>query len=403
MAGSRNASASLAGYLYQLEKSAIEVALAAPTAQVLLEGMEDIDLFRDDHSVFVQCKYHEAQSYSPALIRKAILPMLSSHARGVSGKYRLYAHFSSKGSVPPGSLTIKDLKSLLIENKRDGRIDHGSNYTDTQLLSFLNDFEIISGPSILDQRHQLIDTLAAMMMCSVSDAEQIHYGNALAFVADRAVRADEASRTVTNADLRLRIDVKDALYLQWREEALGIQNFVKELTPRLRNSGWIAPTRVRALFLTLGGGGLGRVQEVAAVGEWLANVSYYKNGRALDTSIPWTLILDGDPGLVDAIKRALVLKKVVFQDGFEDYGFNLDQFLRAPVVNRKNRSRVVEISSYHLRLVTMETLRTQGAGRVSFETLISVGPKSQFEGFSFGQFVKLANIDSSGIMRLLGV
>jgi hypothetical protein len=59
----RSAEASLKGYHYQLHKAIVQLLEnSSPTANVIIEGVEDIDVDDGLTYVAIQCKYLEAET-----------------------------------------------------------------------------------------------------------------------------------------------------------------------------------------------------------------------------------------------------------------------------------------------------------------------------------------------------
>ncbi len=62
MSKSRSAHHTIAGYHYQFDKSILEILRAKPSAEITLEGVEDVDV----EGQCIQCKYHATQRYTRA-------------------------------------------------------------------------------------------------------------------------------------------------------------------------------------------------------------------------------------------------------------------------------------------------------------------------------------------------
>lgn len=95
----RQANSSIRGYLYQFNKSILEVMSAAEDEQIMLEGViEDIDVESTNSINTIQCKYHEDKKYQISSVAEAILEMVchyhESSAIGKNMSYVLYAYFT---------------------------------------------------------------------------------------------------------------------------------------------------------------------------------------------------------------------------------------------------------------------------------------------------------------------
>ena len=95
----RQADSSIRGYIYQFNKSILEILTAADDQVITVEGtIEDIDICTSTGLTTIQCKYHESQNYKLSSIAVPILEMLVDYCtNSILGKkevkYILYAYF----------------------------------------------------------------------------------------------------------------------------------------------------------------------------------------------------------------------------------------------------------------------------------------------------------------------
>lgn len=74
----RSADYTIQGFLYQFNKTALELLKAQDDDTVTVEGIvEDIEVTSPDSLTAIQCKYHEAStSFTPSTVYKPLLQML---------------------------------------------------------------------------------------------------------------------------------------------------------------------------------------------------------------------------------------------------------------------------------------------------------------------------------------
>ena len=61
----RQADSTIKGYIYQFNKSILEILLSSEDELIIVEGViEDIDIQSVTSTTTIQCKYHEDQNYS---------------------------------------------------------------------------------------------------------------------------------------------------------------------------------------------------------------------------------------------------------------------------------------------------------------------------------------------------
>ena len=95
----RQANNTIKGYLYQFNKSILEIMNADEDASITLEGViEDIDIELSGSTTTIQCKYHEDKKYHISSVAAPILEMICHyHECSVIGKnmsYVLYAYYA---------------------------------------------------------------------------------------------------------------------------------------------------------------------------------------------------------------------------------------------------------------------------------------------------------------------
>ncbi len=95
----RSAHHTIAGYYYQFDHSISQLLDIAANGQIVLEGIEDVDVYNADSTTAIQVKYYQNTNYSKDLVREPILLMLKDFSkRRTEGanliSYTLYIHFN---------------------------------------------------------------------------------------------------------------------------------------------------------------------------------------------------------------------------------------------------------------------------------------------------------------------
>ncbi len=151
----RQADSTIKGYLYQFNKSILEILNADDDASITLEGViEDIDIQLPNETFTIQCKYHSDSKFTVSSVAAPILEMVSHYnecvALGKSTQYILYAHYREN---------IEEFDTVAFEK-------HITDTTSKELqLSYFHKIYKIPDTSILD--------LANKSKKSKSDKEKI--------------------------------------------------------------------------------------------------------------------------------------------------------------------------------------------------------------------------------------
>ncbi|MCI5180616.1 MAG: hypothetical protein D3911_15125 [Candidatus Electrothrix sp. AW3_4] len=197
----RSADYTIQGFLYQFNKTLLEILKAEPDAIVNIEGLvEDIEVVSSAKVTGIQCKYHEAaKKFTPSAIYKPLLQMLkdfsnySDNNQGI--EYVLFAHFpGAEEECPPvgkqeceDALASKDKKFEKLINEIPDHID---------LDEFLRRFRMEFGPTYNELVKKVITALKNNDI-SPEEIETLAYPNAIHIIACISILHDPAKRKIT--------------------------------------------------------------------------------------------------------------------------------------------------------------------------------------------------------------
>lgn len=351
----RSAHASIRGYCYQFDQTILQI-LDATQADVVvvIEGLEDIDLLGTGRSSAVQVKYWSSRRYAtPRSLHEPIEPMLEAFCAGHDLSYILYVYFG-EGGEPPASLSVDQLKECLTRTTRKpkGVFHDYEKYDDSTLGQFVKKLEIRQGSEYSAQRGVVITALSRHLSASEQDVEDLHYANALALVQTLAMNPNDAQRRITRSEFLSQINKREGLYERWHLEVVGVERYVKGLGRRLRARRFLDTRRDKGIVVSTSGG----TSCVTSLAHFLATQEY--GPGKLDTTKPWTLIVDGEADEIREIKCGLLRRGVALQDGYESIEFQPSMFDLPPIVNRQNRCSSIKCSSYSIRLLSLDGFRS---------------------------------------------
>ena len=352
---SRAAHASIAGYLYQFDKSILEVLKASDGSTVVLEGYEDVDLRNPGAIVAIQCKYHEAGKFSLKGIRDPLRAMLKTFDEGHEFQYRLYGHYGQQEEEVPRQLTLKELKKALTKEGKKETVRYYETYSPSTLQGFIDHFEIIEGLSRSDQREAVLAELKSVLGGSDDDARDLHYPNAVSMVLDIAASPDEAARTVQRADFLDTLDKRKDLFTRWHREFVGTERYLKSVERRIKSLDLVKSTLRRMIIL--GSGELASASATTRTTDVIKQIASLRFGVGhLAKARPWTVVLEAGPEELTEIKQGLIREGLVFRDGFETVVFSPDIFETPVIINTGQQHKKISAVSFDLRLVGLSTL-----------------------------------------------
>jgi hypothetical protein len=197
---SRAADYTIEGFLYQFNKTLLEILKSLNDSVINVEGIvEDVEVVTPDTTTMIQCKYHETcEVFTPSAIFKPLLLMASHFYRNpaASVRYVLFAHFPNETTAPQKFAEKQYIQDALKSNNKEleklvaelsGKLD---------IEAFLSRFTLEFGPNfdeITAQAH------AALKGSGIpeGDIETLAYPNAINMIAGISVKHDPSARTTT--------------------------------------------------------------------------------------------------------------------------------------------------------------------------------------------------------------
>lgn len=353
----RSADASIAGYLYQFDKSILEILKAPDGSTVVIEGYEDVDLRSPGPLVAIQCKYHESAKFSPKKIRDPLLAMLSTFDEGHKLQYRLYGHYGGQAEKIPEKLTLEELREALTKEGKRKTVRYYETFSTPTLKGFLENFEIIDGPSLSDQRDAVLAELRDVLGGSADDASDLHYPNAVSMVLDIAASPSESARTVRRAEFIDALDKRKDLFTRWHREFLGADRYLKSVERRIKALDLVKSTLRRTIIL--GSNELASASSTTRPIDVIKQIAGLRFGVGrLAKAKPWTVVLEADPQELTEVKEALIQDGVVFRDGYESVLFSTEIFEKPVIINTGNQHKKISAVSFDLRLAGLSTIES---------------------------------------------
>jgi hypothetical protein len=195
----RTADYTIQGFLYQFNKTALEIINAQDDDTISVEGIvEDIEIASPASLTAIQCKYHEASAtFTPSAIYKPLLQMLKhfSDYPTANIRYVLFAHFSGVSTPPP--VVGKDafeaaLGSADRELKKYIRVLPSGIDLDAFQAKFAMEF----GPRYDDIVTEVGQALEANGI-PADDIDTLAYPNTIHIIATLSVKHEAAERQIT--------------------------------------------------------------------------------------------------------------------------------------------------------------------------------------------------------------
>ena len=326
----RTADYTIQGFLYQFNKTLLEILKSPDEALVTVEGIiEDIDIACPDGITAIQCKYHEAQqNFALSAVAKPILQMMNHFDRskptGVS--YRLYAYFPGETGQRP--LSRQDFERIL-ESKDKQLLPHirtlkGSFDPEAFAKHFLLEFGEPYDSLVASVYQELVD--AGMPK---GEIETLIYPNAIQEIANLSTKHAENRRTVTKASfLDCLRQIRTTAVTRW---TLALKTRKKVLENRRRQLKTNLDKNTRRRYFVISQQSLQNFDAdiVNFISEYLEK--YHFKPAHISTPV---FCLDCSKEAFDNIRLRVYKKNINFEDGYVGTYFDRKKFFREPLTKK---------------------------------------------------------------------
>ena len=220
MPHSRVADSTLKGFLYQFNKTMLEI-LESTDQVIHVEGIvEDIDVYNPDNSIkAIQCKYHEeVDSFKLSLIYKPIILMLKSFLERVGDdiEFKLFIHIPSEVHRSR-LLTLEELESTLsTKNEKLKNILKEFDLNNFDKEIFVSKVLISFGESIDELEAKVRFVLNNIESINKADVDALLYPNFLSKIQKISTIKENENRKITKKEILFFLkDQSNAVINKW--------------------------------------------------------------------------------------------------------------------------------------------------------------------------------------------
>lgn len=364
---SRSAVNTIKGYFYQFDNTILELLKQKEdSTQIIIEGVEDIDVETDDEKVAIQCKYYEGTRYNHSIIGKPIRYMLEHFSNCIKSnnaiiKYLLRGCYESGQEKLSSSIDIDFLKEKFLTFTEKGtrvELHKVLSLSDDDLKLFLDNLMIdINAESYDKQLDEIFRLLKQEFNCNDNEAEYFYYNNCLKLIKELSIQPDERNRTITRQDFILRINTKKVLFTEWFIQYKSKKQYIEEAKKNVKSLSGFLPSKEKIILI--GKEVLSENNTELPIESFIENLieKHYKLGKNLYTVKTLTIILEESIEEIKRIKSNLIEKNIIFNDGYEHIKFSPSIFNEDPIINTGNKKNINKItkSSYIVRLISKDT------------------------------------------------
>ena len=346
----RSADYTIQGFLYQFNKTLLEILKAQADSVVTVEGIiEDIEIADGDLITAIQCKYHESNdAYALSAIYKPLLQMMYHFHLNSNGKvnYVLFAHFPG---LPSETITVDKaaLQQALKSKNVDFKVYVEALKDAMDLDAFLLKFTTCVGPTFDTLVAEACQLLQATGIAA-ADVQTLAYPNAIHLIANLSIRHDAEQRKITKKECLSRLhQIKTTAISQWtlslktRQILLAARR--KQLKPNLAKNA-----RLRYFLLHADALHEFESQVVMFINDYLDKYHF----KPAHVSTP-VFCLATTEEQFRAIEIRLSQKEIIPNDGYFANEFDEGRFLREPMTQKGERGILKR--EFDLRLLRWDT------------------------------------------------
>lgn len=324
----RAADYTIQGFLYQFNKTAVEILKAQDDDMITVEGIvEDIEVTSGGLLTAVQCKYHEASTtFTPSAVYKPLLQMLNHFSDHPTAniRYVLFAHFPSV-KTPSPTVDKSTFQAAIASKDKDLQKYITALPSSTDLDIFETKFTMEFGRSYDDIVTQVGEELEANGI-PTEDIETLTYPNIIHMIATLSVKHDPAERQITKKQFLSRLkNIRTTAVSRW---TLALKTRKKVLEARRKQLKVHLDKNARLRYF---------VVDPSTVGGYEADIvlffsdyidKYHFKPAHISTPI---LCICAKREDVQDIQRRLFAKDIVSTDGYLGGEFQESFFFREPL------------------------------------------------------------------------
>lgn len=359
----RTATSTIKGFNYQFNKTILEIIKAEPNTKITLEGyIEDIDIFKPNETLAIQCKYYEScKKITESVLTKPILDMVISFIKDDTIKYKLYMHASDssnektiqfnlnmlenilktkeKGYIKKYFPIIFDteerIKKLCTQNKLtkeereivyqyySTKIADGTIVFNFDKVKFIENVEIISAPSNEELVNEIVSIIASNGY-SEDEVWELFYPNMFQKVACLSSEGDVQKRTIVCGNFKKDIlEIKSLLTSKWLKEIFEVERYKKSLKRnlKLRLQG---NSNIRVIILDVDN------YEIGDITSFINDYVKKYNKKSKLNFLPLFIIKSDEEEKCSLIQQSLYEQyHLNFEDGDVGKKFNLNKLIAA--------------------------------------------------------------------------
>lgn len=347
----RIADSAIKGFLYQFNKTILEVANSDDEDVVTVEGViEDVDVLSKSGQLnAIQCKYHESkEKFTPSLIYKPLLQMAESYDKNPSAniKYTIFIYVKNEKHREE-KISDTDLNSALSTSDKSLAKIAARISRKFDRRGFLDKTSLLFGPSLDEIEKSTKDSLNKLEIKG-SDVDTLLYPNAITKISKLASANAADKRKITKRDLYNYLST--ATFTAASKWTLALKNrseILKTIKKQL-SSSFSQNSRDRYFYINKEELNDYDDRVVVFIGNYLKK--YYSKPSHIKAP---TFIINDDFSAIRDLENRLYKKGIRANTGLVGNVFEVERFYKEPL-HKISQNRVEE-REFDIRLLAMNS------------------------------------------------
>jgi len=348
----RTADYTIQGFLYQFNKTIIEILQTSDDAQITVEGIiEDIDIKDTSGIKAIQCKYHESQNnFSLSSVYKPILQMMNHFYdnKHLDIKYILYAFFPNETYLGlPHPIDSGQMSAVLETQNKNLKQYAEALSKHIDIDEFLDRFSLIFGKPLDGLVNDVCMGLKANGIPE-DDIEILAYPNAIQAIANLSIKHDEQSRKITKSQLLSNLQqIRKTAISRWTLSLKSYKQIIKARKKQLKPN---LDKNARSRYFIISQSSIEDFNSgiVVFISDYLDK--YHFKTAHIRTPL---LCLDCSEDDFGNIRLRLHHKGIIAADGFVGDYFDKTRFFREPISRKLSRTEVER--EFRMRLLRFDS------------------------------------------------
>lgn len=361
----RTAINTIKGYFYQFDYYILKILESNDGEEIVVEGIEDVDIKTATETTAIQCKYYAKTDYNHSVIKKPIHLMLEDFKknRDKNTKYTIYGHYNTGQEKLPEDFDIDFFKEHFLKYTKkirdvktefDKQSELGLSDEDIEL--FLSNLSIdINALEFETQNKKIIEEITKHKKCKRVVEAEYYYNNALNLVRLKSIEDKVEDRSITKKLFLSEIDSKKILFDEWYKTLRGREEFFRTVRNELFGKTVTLPNFARFFLLDCTSVDIVELKDILIHIGMKMSKTTERHGQ--ETFCPYIYLNGLDYETETELKQQLFNDDIRFVDGynFRNANFDINSLLVTP--NSYNGIKIKLIDEQENINLIMENIR----------------------------------------------